>query len=73
VGQAVEDACPVDFGEENYARDRKKFEGRPSRIVPLTPLAVPLVIADGCHHLCASYLYDENVEVAYRIVDRIAG
>jgi len=36
-------------------------------------LAVPLIIADGYHRLCASYLYDENVEVEYRIVDRIAG
>jgi len=36
-------------------------------------LAVPLIIADAYHRLCASYLYDENVEVEYRIVDRIAG
>jgi hypothetical protein len=36
-------------------------------------LALPLVIADGYHRLCASYLFDENVEVVYRIVDRAAG
>jgi hypothetical protein len=35
-------------------------------------LALPLVIADGYHRLCASYLFDENVEVVYRIVDRAA-
>ena len=35
--------------------------------------AVPLVIADGYHRLCASYLYDENVDVEFRIVDRPAG
>lgn len=36
-------------------------------------LGVPLMIADGYHRLCASHLYDENVEVEYRIVDRLSG
>lgn len=36
-------------------------------------LAVPLIIADGYHRLCASYVFDENVEVQYRIVDRLSG
>jgi len=36
-------------------------------------LAIPLIIADGYHRLCASYVYDENVEVEFRIVDRLAG
>lgn len=36
-------------------------------------LAIPLVIADGYHRLCASYEFDENVEVEFRIVDRLAG
>jgi len=35
-------------------------------------LGVPLVIADGYHRLCASHLFDEDVEVQYRIVDRVA-
>ena len=33
----------------------------------------PLLIADGYHRLCASYLFNEDVDVRYRIVDRDAG
>ena len=36
-------------------------------------LAVPLIIADGYHRLCASYLFDENVVVVFRVVDRLTG
>lgn len=36
-------------------------------------LAMPLVIADGYHRLCASHLFDENVEVLFRMVDRVTG
>jgi hypothetical protein len=68
------------LGRDNphVARDLEKIH----QGVGLSPLlairgdlasALPLVIADGYHRLCASYLFDENVEVVYRIVDRAAG
>jgi hypothetical protein len=62
----------------HVARDLEKID----QGVGLSPLlairgdigsGVPLVIADGYHRLCASHLFDENVEVRYRIVDRVAG
>ena len=32
------------------------------------PKSLPLVVADGYHRICASYLIDENAEIPCRIV-----
>jgi hypothetical protein len=33
---------------------------------------IPLVIADGYHRVCASYIVDENTDIPCRIVDAVA-
>jgi hypothetical protein len=65
------------LGRENphVARDMEKIH----QGIALSPLlairgdvasGLPLVIADGYHRLCASYLSDEDAAVQYRIVER---
>jgi hypothetical protein len=68
-------ALPAD--NRHVAGDLDKVRGK----VKLSPVllvrgdadaAAPLLIADGYHRVCASYLTDENSNVSCRIVDRRA-
>ncbi len=55
-------------------RDLKKVQAG-ARLSPVLVVrgdarrAVPLVVADGYHRICASHLLDENADIPCRIVD----
>jgi hypothetical protein len=64
----------LDADNAHVAKDLEKVHSG----TPLSPVllvrgdlrvGVPLIIADGYHRICASYLIDENADIPCRIVD----
>jgi hypothetical protein len=62
--------------DAHVAKDLKKVK-RGNQLSPVLlvrgrgELGVPLVIADGYHRICASYLIDENADIPCLLVDLV--